>query len=212
MKKTLIISLFVSALSTAASAQVKVGVKGGFNVTDMSFSEKVFDTSNRLGYFIGPSVQIALPLSGLGVDISGFYEHKESKLNDETIKHDNIVVPANLRLSLGLSETAGIYLAAGPQFAFNVGDDKFTWKSVTGDSESAGKEVENTFRLKKSFLSVNLGAGVYLSKHFEVGFTYNIGVSKTGDASWVDFRDAATKSIDDDTKAKTWTVSAAYYF
>jgi hypothetical protein len=43
-----------------------------------------------------------------------------------------------------------------------------------------------------------------------VGFVYNIGVSKTGDASWGEARDAVFKS--DDTKAKGWSVQAAYYF
>ena len=57
---------------------------------------------------------------------------------------------------------------------------------------------------------MNLGAGVIISDHLEVGFTYNIGVSKTGDATWVSTRDATLKS--DDTKAKSYTLSAALYF
>jgi len=200
MKKILTV-LTVSVLLTAqpAKAQLKFGFKGGLNVTEMSFSEQVFDSSNRLGYFIGPTVKFNLPIGGLGVDISGLYEKKTTKLNGKAIDQENIIVPANLRLNIGSG--AGIYLALGPQFAFNIGDDEFKWNK---------DGVENTFQLKKSFLSVNLGAGIYFSKSLEVGFTYNVGVSKTGDASWNDARDAVLK--EDDTKAKGWSVQAALYF
>ena len=181
---------------------VKFGVKGGFNNTEMAFDESVFDSSNRFGWFAGPVVKISLPIGGLGVDIAALYDRKESKVNDETIKQESILVPVNARLNLGLGSTAGIYLAAGPQFGFNIGDEDFDWKDK--------QNYENTFQLKKSNFSVNLGGGVYLSKHFEVGFTYNIAMGKTADATFKDAVNAATTK--DDSKAKAWTISAAYYF
>ena len=92
-------------------------------------------------------------------------------------------------------------MAAGPQFTFNVGDDEFKWTSGG---------FENTFQLKKSSFSVNLGAGVYLSKHLEIGFAYNIALGSTADASWKAATDAVFKS--DDTKPKSWQISAAYLF
>ena len=123
-------------------------------------------------------------------------------MNDEKIQQKSILVPINARLNLGLGDAAGIYVAAGPQFGFNIGDDEFKWK----DKDN----YENTFQLKKSSFSVNLGAGVYLSDHFEVGFTYNIAMGKTADAS---FKDAVkTATTNDETKAKAWTISACYYF
>ena len=198
MKKILTISI-VSALLTVlpAKAQLQFGFKGGINVTEMSFDENVFKSSNRLGYFIGPTVKFALPVTGIGIDISGLYEKKTTKVNGKAIDQENIIVPANIRLNIG--GVAGIYLAAGPQFAFNIGDDEFKWNK---------DGVENTFQLKKSYLSINLGAGIFFSKHFEVGFVYNIGVSNTGEASWSEARHA----ISDDTKAKGWSVMGALYF
>lgn len=198
MKKILIVSI-VSALLTVlpAKAQLQFGFKGGINVTEMSFDENVFKSSNRLGYFIGPTVKFALPVTGIGIDISGLYEKKTTKVNGKAIDQENIIVPANIRLNIG--EVAGVYLAAGPQFAFNIGDDEFKWNK---------DGVENTFQLKKSYLSINLGAGIFFSKHFEVGFVYNIGVSNTGEASWSEARHA----ISDDTKAKGWSVMGALYF
>ncbi len=203
MKKFLILLLVaVFAAVSPVKAQLLFGFKGGMNVTEMSFDEKVFDSSNRIGFYIGPTVKFALPLGGLGVDIAGLYEKRDAKVNGKSINQENIVVPANLRLTLGLGETAGIYLAAGPQFAFNIGDDNFEWNK---------DGIENTFQLKKSFFSVNLGGGIFLSRHFEVGFTYNISISKTGEATWADARDALLLK-NGDTKAKSWSLSAAYYF
>ena len=51
MKKVLSIVFLVAAMLFAANAnaQIKFGLKGGLNVTSMSFSEEVFDASNKTG-------------------------------------------------------------------------------------------------------------------------------------------------------------------
>ena len=204
MKKffVLMVIMAVTAVMPASAQGVKFGVKGGLNNTEMKFDESVFDAENRFGWFAGPVIRIDLPITGLGVDIAGLYDQRETKVNDEKIQQKSILVPINARLNLGLGDAAGIYVAAGPQFGFNIGDDEFKWK----DKDN----YENTFQLKKSSFSVNLGAGVYLSDHFEVGFTYNIAMGKTADAS---FKDAVkTATTNDETKAKAWTISACYYF
>ena len=197
--------MLVSALLMAQPSQaqgVKFGVKGGLNNTEMAFDESVFDAENRFGWFVGPVLKISLPVGGLGFDIAALYDQKESKVNDEAIKQQSILVPVNARLNLGLGSAAGIYVAAGPQFGFNIGDEDFKWKK---------DNVENTFQLKKSSFSVNPGAGVYFTKHLEVGFTYNIAMGSTADAT---FKSALDTALDknDDAKAKAWTISAAYYF
>lgn len=204
MKKffVLMVVMAVTAVMPASAQGVKIGVKGGLNNTQMKFDKSVFDAENRFGWFAGPVVKIDLPITGLGVDIAGLYDQRETKVNDEKIQQKSILVPINARLNLGLGDAAGIYVAAGPQFGFNVGDDEFKWK----DKDN----YERTFQLKKSSFSVNLGAGLYLSDHFEVGFTYNIAMGKTADAT---FKDAIkTATTNDDTKAKAWTISACYYF
>ena len=203
MKRFLSIVVLLSAMTMAMHAQggVKFGVKGGFDIQDMRFDEKVFKTENKLGWFIGPTIQVGLPVTGLGLDIAGLYDQKSTKVNGESIKQEYILVPVNARLTLGLGDAAGLYVAAGPQFAFNIGDDvDFKWN----DKE----DIQNTFQLKKSAFSVNLGAGFFISRHLEFGFNYNIAVSSTAEASW----DGAIDAIRDDTKPKSWHISATYYF
>lgn len=202
MKKSIgLLVILVLTAATAVQAQgVRLGLKAGLNNREMKFDNSVFYNTNRFGWFAGPVLKVSLPTGGFGFDIAGLYDQYESKLNDETITQKSIVVPVNARLNIGLGSEVGIYLAAGPQFGFNIGNDEFSWKDKNN--------YDNTFQLKKSYFSINLGAGTYISKHLEIGFTYNIALGKTGDASFKD----SVKSITDDNKIKTWTLSACYYF
>ena len=202
MKRILSIVILLSAMTMAMHAQdlLRFGVRGGFDIQDMKFDEKVFKTENKLGWFIGPTIQVSLPVAGLGLDIAGLYDQKSTKVNGESIKQKYLLVPVNARLTLGVGGAAGLYVAAGPQFAFNIGDDV--------DFEWTHNDIENTFQLKKSAFSVNLGAGLFLSRHLEFGFTYNVAVSSTAEASW----NGAVDAISDDTKPKSWQIYATYFF
>ena len=207
MKKIFTV-LFVAAVMVAMPAQaqlVKFGVRGGLNVSSMKFNESVFESSNKAGWFIGPTLQVSLPIGGLGADISAFYDQKNLEVNDESVKQKSIVVPVNVRWKFGLGSMAGIYLAAGPQFGFNVGDDYFSWTDMHG--------YNDTFQMKKSNFSLNLGAGAYITKHVEVGFAYNIGLGKTGEVNALSLIEGGnSNTTKDNTKANTWQISAAYFF
>lgn len=210
MKKVLaiVLGLALTCVALPSRAQVKLGVKGGLNISDMSISKKAFDTSNQTGFFIGPTLKISLPLTGLGIDVAALYDQRSAKLNTlmlegddavgrkETLKQQYINIPINLRYGIGLGSLASIYLSAGPQFGFNVGDKgkKIFDKSVD-------------WQLKKSVFSVNLGAGVSLLKHIEVGANYNIVCGKTGELTFIDGVDAAWKG-----RNSAWQIYAAYYF
>lgn len=133
MKKlfTLIVLVAATYFAVPANAQLKFGIKGGLNITDMSLSNDVFETSNRTGFFIGPTIKFTLPIVGLGIDASALYDQREGEVNVEAddntlvstrLKQKSINIPINLRYDIGLGSLAAVYLAAGPQFGFNVGD------------------------------------------------------------------------------------------
>lgn len=200
MRKTFTLIAFVALMLAAipAQAQLKFGVKGGLNITNMSFSKDVVSSSNRTGFFIGPTVKFSLPLVGLGVDASALYDQREAKVKDDdglvekNIKQQAINIPINLRYGVGLGSLASVYFAAGPQFGFNVGDkniDEINWK------------------WKSSVFSVNLGAGVTLIKHVQLGFNYNIVCGKSGEASVGNVAKSVIRG-----RSNAWQVSAAYYF
>ncbi len=202
MKKVFTLMVAAAALTVAApaKAQVSFGLKGGLNVTEMSLSSDVIDKSNQTGFFVGPALKVTLPIVGLGLDAAALYDQRDAKLGEgdaeETISQRSINIPVNLRYGLGLGDMASVYLAAGPQFGFNIGQKNYG-------------EEDAKFKFKDSNLSLNLGAGVSLISHLEIGFTYNIALGKTGE---VNLLDEAGKQLTSKARNNSWQVSAAYYF
>ena len=70
MKKVIALVVLAAAMTLTAQAQgLKFGVKGGLNITKMSFNKDLFNSDNKVGFFVGPSLKLSLPL-GFGVDIA----------------------------------------------------------------------------------------------------------------------------------------------
>ena len=82
MKKRILslITVLTMVAVLPTSAQLKFGVQGGFNLSEMSLDKNLFNTSNRAGFFIGPTVKFSLPLTGLGMDLSALYNREETKV------------------------------------------------------------------------------------------------------------------------------------
>lgn len=210
MKKFFTAVIMAVALISAipAQAQIKWGLKGGYNVTNMSLSADVIDKSNQTGFFIGPTVKFTLPIVGLGVDVAALYDQREAKLKDteaessKNVSEKNINIPINVRYGFGLGSVASAYVAVGPQFGFNVGDKDFT---ISQDGEeSLG------YSLKKTNFSVNVGVGVSLISHLEIGCNYNIACGKTGEVSASSVAGNLLGSKKNRTNA--WQVYLSYYF
>ena len=60
MKKIISLVMFLAAITMPAKAQIDYGVKGGLNLTSMSLDAKVVDSSNQMGFFLGPTVSAAV--------------------------------------------------------------------------------------------------------------------------------------------------------
>ena len=127
MKKILSALMIVACLFMAmpAQAQFQFGLKGGLNISKLTFSEDIVKGDNRTGFFIGPMAEFTIPIVGLGVDVAALYNQSGAKAqsgNEEVSQtFKSIEVPVNLKWTLGLGSTLGAYIAAGPQFGFNVG-------------------------------------------------------------------------------------------
>ena len=205
MRKLFTAIVMAVALFTAipSQAQIKFGVKGGLNVTKMSVSSDVYSADNNNGFFIGPTVKFTLPSVGLGIDAAALYDQRKGSLvsrNDksEDVKFKSINVPVNLRWNIGLGSLAGVYLAAGPQFGFALGDFSDAWDS-------------NFYKKENMNVSINLGAGLSLLKHLELGFTYNIQTKDTYSITENYAGGSLGREITD-IKTNAWQISAAYYF
>lgn len=65
MKKVLsFIVLAVSVLfANPAQAQIKLGVKGGLNVSNLKLDDDMWKTDNKAGFFFGPMVKVTVPVT-----------------------------------------------------------------------------------------------------------------------------------------------------
>lgn len=212
MKKFLSIVMLVVAtmFATNANAQVKFGLKGGLNVTNMSFDKDVFDASNKTGFFVGPMVKFTLPIVGLSFDAAALYDQKEASikasaedatgtsLTKKNVKQQSINIPVNVRYGFGLSSLANVFIFAGPQWGINVGDKTFRWNEAS------------SYSLKKSNFSVNVGAGVTLMSHLQVSANYNIACGKSADASLASVGSTVLKG--DKSHNNSWQIALGYWF
>jgi len=203
--------ILLAALAVVpANAQVKFGVKAGMNNTKLKLDyENAFSNKSGYGWFIGPTVKLSVPLGVLNIGADGavLYDERNSTATvtseadpastiEETIKLKSVLIPINARVNFSLLKVLGAYVSTGPQFGFNVGNSGFGWG-----------EMKDNFKLKKSQFSWNVGVGVTVMSHLELGVTYNFGIGRTGE-----LRDMTKDDIVNKPKQKSWVFSAAYYF
>lgn len=170
------------AMAMPAQAQlIKFGVKGGLNLSELDL--KGYDADNTTGFFIGPMAEVTIPIIGLGIDGALMF----SQRGEKAWKQQGVEIPLHLKYTIGLGSMLGVYLAAGPDFFFNFKDVK----------ESDG------FKKKDSQVGLNLGGGLKLLKHLQVGVNYQIPLGNSFDLK---------KVVDANAKTKTWQVSLAYIF
>ena len=193
MKKVLSTLALMACLMMAmpAQAQLKFGLKGGLNISKVTFSASDINSDNRTGFFIGPMAEFTIPVIGVGIDAAALYTQSGAEMKYENESYDKnlktIEIPVNLKYNFGVGSMAGVYVAAGPQFGFNVGSGNF------GDYDM--KDCNTTF---------NVGAGVKLISHLQIGVNYNFSINKVAK-----YEEEGKKY---DMKKNTWQVSLAYLF
>ena len=179
-------------LALPAQAQLKFGVKAGLNVSKVSISKEVFNPDNRTGFFVGPTADVTLPLLGLGLDASVLYNQFGIDTEKGSTMKKSIEIPINVKWNFGFSSVVGAYVAAGPQFGFNVGNSWF----------------KDICEFKKKTTSFNVGAGLNLFSHLRVGANYNIALKDNG----IMVKDDTGKTTVDGFRHNTWQISLAYMF
>ena len=202
MKKFFIILSVMLMTAVAAEAKIKFGVRAGANITEMSFSTDVLDAKNRTGFYLGPTVKIGLPL-GFDVDASVIYNqweadteiYSDNNTKAPNLKRKALSLPLNLRKGFGLGDKASVFVFAGPQFSYNIGDKKI-------------KEID--WEWKTTDISINVGVGAMLLNFLEVKANYNIPCGKTGEFKVGE----AVDGVYDTLRGKTggWQIGAAVYF
>lgn len=206
MKKIIAIAAMLLMTATAVNAQFKFGVKAGAEITTMSISSDVLNSSNRTGFYVGPTMKVNVPVVGLGLDLSALYDQREVSINkangeSETVKNQTIAIPLNVRYTvIGMESIINVYAYTGPQIAFNVGSKKI---------------LDGTGSYKSSYYSWNLGLGAMIASHLQLNANYNIALGKTGDvqeSSVAGNVTDAVSSVFSSSNNNSWQIGLAYYF
>lgn len=191
---------FAFGFTSAAQAQVELGVKGGMNFSSLKLGNNEYNANNKAGFFFGPMLKVTVPLVGLSFDVAALYDQKEADMtwaNYTThIKQQYIDIPVNVRYGIGLGSLANVFVFAGPQWGINVGDNNFTWDTISN------------YSLKKTTFSVNVGAGVTILKHLQGSVNYNIECNKSGEMQY----DSNVRRYNWKGRNNTWQVSLGYWF
>ena len=194
------------AMPSSAQSGAQFGFRGAVQLTEMSFDSEVLGSNNRTGFSIGPTLKISTPVTGLSVDVAALYDQRDLKVDGQILHQKSILLPANARLGASVFKLVGIFLSAGPQLSFNLGNDIMQWVDQNGDAKQ--------FTLQNTTLSLNIGAGVTIGSHLEGAVYYNLPLGKTADFTW----NTLQEQLHDQSweRAKTtvdaWRLCLSYYF
>ena len=196
MKKITCMAMMAAALliATPAQAQFSWGIKGGVNLgsndlTILKNKDALLSVDNYTGFFIGPKAEIRIPILGFGVEAAALYAQKGMTLIDNaTFKQNSFQIPLNVKYAFGLGNIANVFIAAGPEFGFNVGETSKLIENLEfdGTAEKPTKGAVSGYIAEKSTLSINVGVGATLINHLQVAINYNMPWGKTGEFVYID--------------------------
>lgn len=197
MKYFVIACMFFIA-SVQVNAQLRFGLKGGFDISSNDINKDILNADNRLGFQVGGTMELMAPILGLGGELSVLYGHQQYDLKSgnsdyELSDYDYLRVPLNLKKKFSLIGLLGVFIQAGPYVEFKLSGGDF-------------KDINNQYKSKSFGTGINAGAGIELMNNLECGMYYRKALtSNYGDDS-PSFGDIWKKRPD------TWSVNLTYFF
>ena len=200
IKRIVAVVIACVAIAVPASAQFAFGIKAGINVEDVSFNKDIIPDAydNHTGWTAGVMAEFSLPILGLGADASVMYANRKSAIADKNLSF--IDVPINLKWKINVPVVAKIvkpYIFTGPSFAFLANKDAIVdaWEHQTVD------------------VDWNLGIGVELFSHLQIGASYGWGLTNTIQVADKYVGSGIGSGLTEiEGKANCWTITAAYLF
>ena len=211
MKKLVVVLMMALLMISPANAQVRLGIKGGMNLSKLTFDKNVVSSNNRAGFFVGPIFYVDLPfLPGFGFDLAAIYDRKGTTMtaviDDQKYEKKGYVqfldVPIDINYKISFTRGFAIYGSTGPQFSFNLKQDDF--KTIV--------DQRANYKIKDSNFSWNVGFGMEIIRHFRLGYNYNIAL---GD--WAEVKEDLTETVyqglkNDKMKGSSHQVYLVYIF
>jgi opacity protein-like surface antigen len=201
-KKILIVTFALLGISTfSLRADIRVGVKGGLNLSKAAFTTNAIKSDNFTGFQVGPILELS-SASGFGIDAAVLYSQQGLKIKKFSLveKVSTLDVPVNLKLKFSVLDQTGIYLAAGPYASFKV-DDKTTISAI-----------KTQWKMKKFGAGLNFGAGLELFEHLQVGINYQIALNEDYGNILSAISNHTLNVNKLQAKTRIWSINAAIFF
>jgi hypothetical protein len=179
MKKIILSSLFVLAISFTYAQKAEFGIKGGLNIANQNFSgDEAPSPSSIVGFHIGGFVGIKIS-DKFSIQPELLYSTQGSKFSEIlSIEGEDYNVDATLKMAyINIPVMFKYYVAekfnleAGPQIGF-LTSCKMKVEAL-GQSET--EDVKDSF--ESIDFGLNLGAGYDFTEKLSAGVRYNFGLS-----------------------------------
>lgn len=205
MRKIIFILVALLSLGSSAtiSAQSRLAIVGGADLTTLKFNQNLFTVDQSLGYSIGVMGELMLPGIGFGVDASMLYTQRGatlhlgqqnvwSSIGYGTVRSylHYLEIPINLKFKYtnlnGIENTIAPLIFVGPTINVLLAHNKVDALKYPGAD-----------------IGVHVGVGCELYKKVQVTGSYEWGLTYA----------LQTKLLDGfSAKNRTWKVSVAYFF
>ena len=212
MKKTILIlcTLFLSSKAAAQDHKVKLGIKAGLNITNLTYDESELNSSAKTGVTGGLMLEIPLTKNfSLQPELLYSQQGSKSSYSDPDVTNSNFKSTIKLNylntpVMLKYYVTKDLTLQAGPQIgillkANNKYEDNFL-----------GFENKESMNLKEYAsgidTSVNFGLGYQFKQKYYADARYNLSYSnifKESDMSYI---------INNDMKNRVFQITLGYFF
>lgn len=204
-KKIAVALMFLVAFThiNTAQAQLRFGVKGGFDVSSNRLNKDILNAHNRLGFQIGGTMELMAPIVGWGGELSVLYGHqqfdvkglKKDKEDVNVSNYNYLRVPINLKKKFSVVGLFGVFITVGPYIEFKLSG---------GDA----KALDQQWKSKSFGAGLNAGAGVELLKHLEIGMYYRKSLTNNySNLSTGDVLSGVFKK-----KPDNWSIDLTYFF
>lgn len=179
MKKvltTLVFSILMLGATTSFAQDIRWGVKAGMNFNKAPQVSNIFQSEARMGYHIGPMVEIGVPILPVSLDAALLFSSNSSHVKDladvwdKVIKTNYIELPINLKVSVFKVAGVDLMLIAGPSFSYLVSHNLKDFETITQLSD---------FKTKRFAVGLNAGVGVQAFRFLQLTATYNATFADT---------------------------------
>lgn len=181
MKKIILSSLFVLAISFTYAQKAEFGIKGGLNSSNFSGDTDGADFKSRVGFNLGAFAAIKLS-EKITLQPEILYSTQGAKAENITAPVDDMLFTGDVKFNLSYINVPVMMkyyvadkfnLEIGPQIGFLTSAKTST--KLDGFSQTVEQDVKDYF--ESVDFGLNFGAGYDFTKNVSAGIRYNLGLS-----------------------------------